>query len=486
MAKKKEKLSLEELLEQALIKEEDRPYEVPGNWVWVDCCRVFDIVYGKNLPTKCLTETGYPVFGANGHIGFYSQYIYEKERALMSCRGAYSGAMNISLPYSYITNNSLVLTPRVNNVTSEFIAYLFEALDKTNLISGSAQPQVTVQAFAGYPIPLMPIAEQQRIVDIIEQIFKKLDTAKEMVQNALDSFENRKAAILHKAFTGKLTAKWREVNDLTPVKSILKDIEEERYNLQKKHSINKNFSYKKSVQIEIQGRTKGIDKLFELPNTWDWVSLGQVTWNVSDGPHFSPNYVGKEVGVPIISARNVKYKNIDFSDAKYVSNEDYHEFIKRGKPEIGDVILTKGGTTGIPTTVDTDKEFCIWVHIALLKIIKKYASPEYIRDVLASTILYRQSQEQTHGVGNQDLGLTRMIYMALPLPPVDEQKEIVRILDNLLDNEQRAKELCDVIEKIDLMKKAILSRAFRGELGTNDPEEESAVELLKEVLKEKI
>ena len=79
-----------------------------------------------------------------------------------------------------------------------------------------------------------------------------------------------------------------------------------------------------------------------------------------------------------------------------------------------------------------------------------------------------------------------MIYMALPLPPLDEQKEIVRVLDNLLENEQTAKELCDVIEKIDLMKKSILARAFRGELGTNDPKEESAVELLKEVLKEKI
>jgi type I restriction enzyme, S subunit len=72
------------------------------------------------------------------------------------------------------------------------------------------------------------------------------------------------------------------------------------------------------------------------------------------------------------------------------------------------------------------------------------------------------------------------------VPSLNEQKEIVRILDNLLENEERAKELFDVIEKIDLMKKAILARAFCGELGNNNPEEESAVELLKEVLKERI
>lgn len=72
------------------------------------------------------------------------------------------------------------------------------------------------------------------------------------------------------------------------------------------------------------------------------------------------------------------------------------------------------------------------------------------------------------------------------LPPLTEQQEIVRILDNLLKNEQRAKKLSDVIEKIELMKKAILARAFRGKLGTNNPEEESAVGLLKEVLRNKI
>jgi type I restriction enzyme S subunit len=68
----------------------------------------------------------------------------------------------------------------------------------------------------------------------------------------------------------------------------------------------------------------------------------------------------------------------------------------------------------------------------------------------------------------------------LLLPSLPEQREIVHILDDLFEKEQRARELCDVIEKIDLMKKAILARAFRGKLGTNDPHEESAMGFLKE------
>jgi len=483
---KKEKLSLEELLEQALVKEEDQLYDVPNNWVWVRLGSIIKVSSGNGLTTSKMNFDGMiPVYGGNGITGTHDLWNIEEPTIVIGRVGFYCGCVHLISEKAWVTDNALIVHFPKKYL---LIKYLYWLLNNTNLRqndSSTAQPVISGSKIYRLPIPLVPILEQQRIVTLIESLFEKLDHAKELVQSALDSFENRKSAIMHKAFTGGLTEKWRRENCLIPVKSILKDIEEERYNLQKKNSINKSFSYKKSVQIEIQGKTKGIDTLFELPSTWEWVSLGQVTWNISDGPHFSPNYVEKEGGVPIISARNVKYKNIDFSDAKYVSNEDYQEFIKRGKPEIGDVLFTKGGTTGIPTTVDEDGEFCIWVHVALLKIIKKYVSAEYVRDVLASSILYRQSQEQTHGVGNQDLGLTRMIYMALPLPPLAEQQEIVRILDTLLENEQKAKELCDVIEKIDHMKKSILARAFRGELSTNDPAEESALELLKEVLIEK-
>ncbi len=505
---KKEKLSPDELLEQALVKEEEQPYAVPDNWVWTKLNNICDKITDGEHIKPILATNGIPLLTAKNilddEIDFTKvDYVdftvankswercYPQEDDILICSRGTIGRNTI---ISHNTKFCLMGTVILLKVVSDFIvpkyanfAIKTEVLQNLmkNLCGSTAVSALYLKDIKKIPFPLPPLSEQQRIVAVIESLFEKLDRAKELAQNALDSFENRKSAILHKAFTGELTRKWREENSLTPVKSILSKIEEERCNLQKKNSDNKRFTYKKSVQIEIQGRTKGIDKLFDLPNTWEWVSLGQVTWSVSDGPHFSPNYVDKEVGVPIISARNVKYKNIDFSDAKYVSTEDYHEFIKRSKPELGDVLLTKGGTTGIATTVDIDDDFCIWVHVALLKIIKKYVSSEYIRDVLASTILYRQSQEQTHGVGNQDLGLTRMIYMALPLSPLAEQQEIVRILDSLLENEQKAKELCDVIDKIDHMKKSILARAFRGELGTNNPDEESALELLKEVLKAK-
>ena len=91
---------------------------------------------------------------------------------------------------------------------------------------------------------------------------------------------------------------------------------------------------------------------------------------------------------------------------------------------------------------------------------------------LAKTVI-----SKTKGVvGQANISITQSRNLLLPIPKLEEQKEIVGILDSLLENEQKAKELCDVIDKIDLMKKSILARAFRGELSTNNPDEERGFE----------
>ena len=79
---------------------------------------------------------------------------------------------------------------------------------------GGAQPNISQEIIKQHEIPLPPLAEQRRIVSYIESLFAKLDEAKEKAKEVVDGFETRKAAILHKAFSGELTAKWREENDV--------------------------------------------------------------------------------------------------------------------------------------------------------------------------------------------------------------------------------------------------------------------------------
>ncbi|MCC6441640.1 MAG: restriction endonuclease subunit S [Rhodanobacteraceae bacterium] len=175
-------------------------------------------------------------------------------------------------------------------------------------------------------------------------------------------------------------------------------------------------------------KDSGIPWLGEVPAHWEHLQLGRLCTKVSDGPHFSPSYV-EEGGVMFLSARNVRVDGWSLSDAKFVSEADYREFCKRVIPEVGDILYTKGGTTGIARVVDLDFRFQVWVHVAVLKINKDAVLPHYVAYALNSIGCYEQSQLYTRGATNQDLGLTRMIRILLALPPIEEQAEIVSFLD---------------------------------------------------------
>lgn len=166
----------------------------------------------------------------------------------------------------------------------------------------------------------------------------------------------------------------------------------------------------------------------ELPSDWESMSLRRVIRSAIDGPHFSPTY--HDAGIPFLSARNVRADRWLLSDVKYISESDYVEFSRRVRPEPGDVLYTKGGTTGVARVVDLTFRFQVWVHIAVLKLQANRVHPEYLAYCLNSPRCYEQSQLFTRGATNQDLGLGRMKDIELPVPPtLGEQQRIALFLD---------------------------------------------------------
>ncbi|WP_411029345.1 restriction endonuclease subunit S [Spongiimicrobium sp. 3-5] len=326
----------------------------------------------------------------------------------------------------------------------EWVFYFFKKgdfyLKLEALAKGVGSKRIHPKQIYALDIYLPSKKEQKKILEEIEKVEKTNRELVEEITSQERNLINLRQSILQDAVQGKLTKEWRY--DKTQDKIEISELEELRKIYQQKASMErgqKSFNYKPGVNIDVGGKSKGVDALFELPKAWIWTSLGQISWSINDGPHFSPNYVPE--GIPILSTRNVSFNNgLDFSTAKYVSLEDHIEFTKRGMPRVGDVILTKGGTTGIPCVVETTERFGIWVHLALIKVIKEFVNPYYLRLALASPLVYKQSQEQTHGIGNKDLGLTRMIYFAIPLPPFEEQTEIVKKANQLLDN-------CEVLKQ---------------------------------------
>lgn len=159
------------------------------------------------------------------------------------------------------------------------------------------------------------------------------------------------------------------------------------------------------------------------------IQLGRLCKKIADGPHFSPPYVDQKDGYLFLSAGNIRPNKFLLEDAKFVSERHFKEFSKRVKPEIGDVLYTKGGTTGVAKSVDISVPFQVWVHIAVLKLKSAVIDPQYLAYALNSTGCYLQSQLFTRGATNKDLGLTRMKNIYLPIRSLPDQKEVVRMLD---------------------------------------------------------
>jgi type I restriction enzyme, S subunit len=338
---------------------------------------------------------------------------------------------------------------------------------------------------------IAPEPEQTRIVDAIEEQFTRLDAGVAALKRVEANLKRYKASVLKAACEGKLTEKWRRDNlDVEPACELLKRILKERRRRWGEAELAKMIAKGKPPKNnKWEERYKGPVDLdpdfqqFPLPRSWRWITLGCLAADVKDGPHYSPKY--SDSGVPFISGGSIRPEGIDFSNSKFVSEELYAELCKRCKVEKGDLLYTKGGTTGIAKINTEDIDFAVWVHVAVLKIVESI-NPMYLQHVLNSPICYPQSQRYTHGVGNQDLGLTRMIRIALPLPPLDEQHEIVEEVERQLSNLEELEALTEnSLSRSDRLRQSILKRAFEGKLVEQDPDDEPASILLERIQTER-
>ncbi|ENU31743.1 hypothetical protein F991_00512 [Acinetobacter sp. CIP-A165] len=140
----------------------------------------------KTISSKDLSEHGYPVYGANGIIGFHSEYNHEKPTILITCRGATCGTINVSVPFSYINGNAMALDDLdENKAYINYISYYLKYRGLADVISGSAQPQITREGLQSVKIPLPPLAEQRRIASILDQA----DELRQKRQQAIEKLD---------------------------------------------------------------------------------------------------------------------------------------------------------------------------------------------------------------------------------------------------------------------------------------------------------
>lgn len=193
------------------------------------------------------------------------------------------------------------------------------------------------------------------------------------------------------------------------------------------------------------------------PMGWLQTTVGAECYYIKDGPHKSLTDVGMENGYPFISVRNIVNGYIDFSTAKYISEADYKDAIKKCCPEKGDILYSKGGTTGIAKLVDIDIKFANWVHLAVLKFNHNEFNGSFFEKMLNCDYCYKQSQMLTKGIANRDLVLSAMAQIKIYKPPVLLQNQFAAFVERV---DQQKQTVQQSLEKLELMKKALMQEYF--------------------------
>ena len=174
--------------------------EIPEGWEVKYLKDVCEIVYGKGLPTSKLQEKGFPVFGGNGVIGYYKDYLYKEPKTLISCRGAASGKVIYSLPYSFVTNNSLVIENKGSGLESFYIYESLRLQNLADLASGSAQPQITISNMN----PVRILIPSNKVCNFYSEKIKSIYEKMYEINKESELLSNLRDIILPKLLNGEL------------------------------------------------------------------------------------------------------------------------------------------------------------------------------------------------------------------------------------------------------------------------------------------
>ena len=318
----------------------------------------------------------------------------------------------------------------------KYVFYWSKSIDLYAYMNATTVPAIRKADLEKIPFPLAPYKKQIEIVEHIESLFSKLDKAKEKAQDVLDSFEKRKDSVLHKAFTGELTFQWRKNNNIGSNGWVNKSIEELCHSL--------NCGTSKKTQLE--------------------------------------------GAVVVIRMRNLQYGEIDWTNLVYTENQNDME---RYKLYPGDVLFNKTNSAAVvgKTAIYRGDYPAIYSGY-LIKL--DYDHNLVLGDYLNYALNTAKAKEycnhiKTDGVNQSNISAKKIGAFVIPVAPMAEQQEIIRIVRNLLEKELQVRQTVEmVVNQIDIIKRSILVQAFRGELGTNNPEEEDAKELLKKILSDKI
>lgn len=411
--------------------------QLPEGWKKFNLFDICQPKQWKTIATKDLKNEGYPVYGANGIIGYYHEYNHDVATVLLTCRGATCGEVHISKPYSYINGNAMCMDNLSDNTITEFLYYYLKSINLNFIISGSAQPQITQIGLRKVEIPIPPLETQQAIVNKIESLFAEIDEGIGRLKTAEQQIQQYRQSLLKNAFNGELTKEWRSKHaDALPSENeLLAQIQTTR----EQHHAQQLADWQNITIGEVVTISPKKEKAIDDDTDVSFSSMHLMSSSLSEHLTYEiKKWADVKKGFTV-------FRNNDVLLAKITP------CFENGKSAVAQDLINGIGTGST--------EFMV------LRCSNQIL-PKFLY-FLVNTPEFRQAgiHNMTGSVGHKRVPKDFVSTWAFSLPPLAEQTEIVAILESKLTAcDQLAAELAKQLKQAELLKQAVLKAAFSGSL----------------------
>lgn len=435
--------------------EYEAPFTIPNSWEWARLGEIITIKSGNGLIKKNMEDGTIPVYGGNGITGYHSEPNIWKPTIIIGRVGFYCGSIHLTNGEAWVTDNAFITSFSEKEFDIHYMAILLRSMKLGEQSNSTAQPVVSGKSIYPLVVPIPPLAEQKRIASKVEYLMSEIDKLehylerKERLETALpqsvvsaigkchneeelkvqlelviehftevfqtpESLQELRNVILKLGIQGKLVP--QNPTD-EPASELLKRIQAEKELLIKEKKIKKEKTLPEITVEEIP---------YDVPVGWKWVRLNEIL-DVRDGTHDTPKYVPE--GIPLVTSKNLKNGEIDFSNVKYISESDHASIEKRSRVDDNDILFAMIGSIGNAVVVKKNNDFSI-KNMALFKNHpNRKINMQYVKICLDA--MEDNLKQQASGGVQSFLSLKYLRELLLPLPPSVEQVRIVRKIESL-------------------------------------------------------
>jgi type I restriction enzyme S subunit len=376
---------------------------------------------------------------------------------------------------------------RTDNLDGHYLGFRLNSADFVKFanqqVSGD-RPRVSFKSLASFPLQVAPRFEQERIVARLSELMLRVTTGRKALTRAADRLTNYRKALLDAAVTGKLTAKWRAAHNRERAAELLDRVLATRRSAWEKAERAKLLEKGKSPTKDSWKHrypepALPDEKLPQLPADWVWSTLEQLT--LAHRPISYGILMPKENisdGVPYVRVKDMKGEELDISTLNRTTPEIAAAYSRSVLKE-GDLLLAIRGTYGRVVAVPRELDGANITQDTARLAVSPLLDSSYLLWVLRSEMLQKHFQSVARGIAVQGVNIADVRTTPIPLPPLAEQRQIVRILGKRLSAaEHLSSEIDAKLSRVEEQRQALLSEAFAGKLVSQDPDDEPASALI--------